>query len=272
VPPVVVPGDVRRLEQIFFNLLSNALKFTPAGGNITLETRLDEGTVEVRVADTGIGIEPEFLPHAFDRFRQADSATTRSHGGLGLGLSIARQLVEAHNGAIAVESEGRDRGSTFVVRLPIASERVEVEEQPSAATADPAEAPKLDGVRVLVVDDEPDTREIMAHALRGCGAQVKLASSAPAALGMLEDGELDVLLADIAMPGEDGYSLIKKVRRSGTERLASIPAAAVTAHARDEERRAALDAGFDLHVAKPFEPMQLARAVESLVRGSCVAP
>jgi signal transduction histidine kinase/CheY-like chemotaxis protein len=266
VPPVIVPGDVRRLEQVFFNLLSNALKFTPMGGRVTLETRLDDGTVEVRVSDTGIGIEPEFLPHVFDRFRQADSATTRSHGGLGLGLSIARQLVEAHNGGIAVESEGRNCGSTFIVRLPIADESSDREPDiPSTARA--VEPPRLDGVHVLVVDDEPDSREIMAHALRGCGARVTVASSAGDALGLLERERMDVLLADIAMPGEDGYSLIRKVRANAGP-LASIPAAAVTAHARDEERRAALDAGFQLHVAKPFEPMQLVRAVETLVRGT----
>jgi signal transduction histidine kinase/CheY-like chemotaxis protein len=266
VPPVAVSGDVRRLEQVFFNLLSNALKFTPTGGRATLETRLDDSVVEVRVVDTGIGIEPEFLPHAFDRFRQADSATTRSQGGLGLGLSIARQLVEAHNGTIAVESEGRNRGSTFIVRLPLSADSPRRGPEPPATNVT-FEPPRLDGVHVLVVDDEPDTREIMAHALRGCGARVTLASCAGDALGLLEAGEMDVLLADIAMPDEDGYSLIRKVRATPGP-LATIPAAAVTAHARDEERRAALDAGFQVHVAKPFEPVQLARAVETLVRGT----
>ncbi|HXW07546.1 MAG TPA: ATP-binding protein [Vicinamibacterales bacterium] len=266
VPPVSVPGDARRLEQVFFNLLSNALKFTPAGGRIELETRLDDPMVEIRVADTGIGIEPEFLPHVFDRFRQADSATTRSHGGLGLGLSIARQLVEAHDGTIGVESPGRDGGATFVVRLPLAAEAAVHRPGPQSVEAS-AEMPRLDGIHILVVEDEPDTREIMAHALRGCGAEVTLAATARDALGLLEREPMDVLLADIAMPGEDGYSLIRKVR-ANAGRIAAIPAAAVTAHAREEERRAALDAGFQVHVAKPFEPLQLVRAVETLVRGT----
>jgi hypothetical protein len=273
IPPVTVLADLRRLEQVFFNLLGNALKFTPKGGQIAMETRLVDRWVEVRVIDTGVGIAPEFLPHAFDRFRQADSTTTRNHGGLGLGLSIARQLVEAHKGTISVESQGRDRGSTFIVRLPVAGKR------PERATGQPAPeqilapappAPRLDGIRVLVVDDEPDTREIMAHALEGCGATVSLAGTAGDAIGILEGQEVDVLLADIAMPGEDGYALIRRVRSSLEARIASIPAAAVTAHARDDEKREAIAAGFHLHLTKPLEPVQLARAVETLVRGNSV--
>ena len=278
IPPVVIFGDIRRLEQVFFNLLSNALKFTPAGGQVAIDARLIDGMVEVRVIDNGVGIEAEFLPHAFDRFRQADTTTTRSHGGLGLGLSIARQLVEAHKGSIAVESPGRDQGSTFTVRLPVQQFRTEdapVEHEESGDSGSPEETaatsalgPRLDGIRVLVVDDEADTREIMSHALQGCGAEVTLAASARDALAILEHTEMDVLLADIAMPEEDGYSLIKKVRTFSSSRVASIPAAAVTAHARDEERRRALAAGYHLHVAKPFEPAQLAQAVERLVRGN----
>jgi signal transduction histidine kinase/ActR/RegA family two-component response regulator len=273
IPPVSVLADLRRLEQVFFNLLGNALKFTPKGGRVEIDARLVDRSVEIRVIDTGVGIEPEFLPHVFDRFRQADSTTTRNHGGLGLGLSIARQLVEAHKGAIAVESEGRGRGSTFIVRLPVAGQRPERPTgQPAAdQRAQPsAPPPRLDGIRVLVVDDEPDTREIMAHFLEGCGATVTLAGTAGDAIGILEGTEMDVLLADIAMPGEDGFALIRRVRSSLEARIASIPAAAVTAHARDEEKRQAIAAGFQLHLAKPFEPAQLARAVESLVRGDSV--
>ncbi len=178
IPAVTVIGDLRRLEQVFFNLLGNALKFTPKNGRVTIDTRLVDRSVEIRVIDSGVGIEPEFLPFVFDRFRQADSTTTRSHGGLGLGLSIARQLVEAHKGTIAVESEGRDRGSSFIVRLPVAGQRPERPTgQPAAEQLETAAhaAPRLDGIRVLVVDDEPDTREIMAHTLEGCGATVTLA-------------------------------------------------------------------------------------------------
>jgi signal transduction histidine kinase/CheY-like chemotaxis protein len=275
IPPVVVHGDLRRLEQVFFNLLSNAAKFTPAGGRVALETRVVDELIEVKVIDNGVGIEPEFLPHAFDRFRQADSTTTRNHGGLGLGLSIARQLVEAHRGTIEVHSEGKGHGSTFIVRLPVAGQRPARADEDGAARMPErlslaAGPPRLDGIRVLIVDDEPDTREIMAHELEGCGALVTQASSACDALEILEGEEIDILLADIAMPEEDGYSLIKKVRSSAAPRLAALPAAAVTAHARDDERRQALAAGFHLHMAKPIEPEQLARAVETLVRGSTV--
>jgi signal transduction histidine kinase/CheY-like chemotaxis protein len=275
IAPVLVNGDLRRLEQVFFNLLSNAVKFTPAGGRIALDTNVVGELVEVRVIDNGVGIEPEFLPHAFDRFRQADSTTTRHHGGLGLGLSIAHQLVEAHRGTIDVQSEGKGHGSTFIVRLPIAGQRPERAGQGGAAMLPapalvPTPPPRLEGVHVLIVDDEPDTREIMAHELKNCGAVVSQAASASDALEILEGEEVDILLADIAMPNEDGYSLIKKVRSSTAPRVASIPAAAVTAHARDDERQQALAAGFHLHMAKPIEPERLARAVETLLRGSSV--
>jgi signal transduction histidine kinase/ActR/RegA family two-component response regulator len=266
-PDAVVLGDIRRLEQVFFNLIGNAVKFTDEGGHIEVSIRRDEGSVEVRVTDSGIGIEPEFLPHVFDRFRQADSTTTRVHGGVGLGLSIARQLVEAHQGSIAVESEGKGRGSTFIVRLPVVSVHADV-----AAT--PVEEPKalgivrLDGIRVLVVDDESDSREVMSHALEDSGATVSVAENARRAMEILEESEMDVLLADIAMPEEDGYALIRRIRSSPAGRIAAIPAAAVTAHARDDERRRALAAGFHLHLAKPFEPGQLTRTVQALARGN----
>jgi signal transduction histidine kinase/ActR/RegA family two-component response regulator len=274
IPPVIVHADLRRLEQVFFNLLSNAIKFTPAGGRVSILSVEDDGVVEVRVSDTGVGIEKEFLPFAFDRFRQADSTMTRAHGGLGLGLSIARQLVEAHEGTIEVESEGKGRGSTFVVRLPVAGHGRERNDDSEARAMPPAigtpAAPRLDGVRVLIVDDEPDTREIICHELEGCGASVTEAGNASEALHFLETNEVDVLLADVAMPDEDGYSLIRKIRSSPAARVASIPAAAVTAHARDDERKEALAAGFQLHLAKPFDPAELARAVETLVRGDGV--
>jgi signal transduction histidine kinase/CheY-like chemotaxis protein len=265
VPPVAVSGDARRLEQVFFNLLSNALKFTPGGGRVTLETRIDDHEVEVRVVDTGVGIEPEFLPHAFDRFRQADSATTRSQGGLGLGLSIAKQLVEAHSGTIAVESAGRNRGSTFIVRLPLSPDAAR--HGPEARPASPSfEVPRLEGVHVLVVDDEPDTREIMAHALRGCGARVTLASCAGDAFDLLEAGEMDVLLADIAMPDEDGYGLIRKVRSLGREGGGRVPAIAVSGYATPQDRAHALLEGFDMHLAKPLHVPELVVGISTLAR------
>ena len=266
VPPVYVRGDVRRLEQVFFNLIDNAVKFTPSGGRVTIDVRIVDGQVEIQVQDTGAGMEPEFLPHVFDRFRQADSATSRTYGGLGLGLSIAKQLVEAHDGRISARSEGKERGSTFTVYLPIAArlaaEAGDRKPAPSA-NGDSIEA-RLDGVRVLIVDDEADAREIMATALEASGAHVELAASARDAFEILEKTPVDVLLSDIAMPEEDGFALIRKVRASVARRVACVPAAAVTAFTGADDRAHALAAGFHVHLAKPFEPVELVRTVEKL--------
>ncbi|HXH06628.1 MAG TPA: ATP-binding protein, partial [Vicinamibacterales bacterium] len=265
--PAMVSGDLRRLEQIFLNLLTNAIKFTPAGGRVDIDATIDGRLVEISVADTGVGIDPDFLPHVFERFRQGDSTTTRSYGGLGLGLAIARQLVEAHGGTITVESPGPGRGSTFRVRLPRLADRVAVERSstPSRpAAAQPPTPARLHGVRVLVVDDDTESREVAARALQAGGAEVRQAGSAGEALALLEREPIDVLLADIAMPTEDGYSLVRRLRASSSRRLAAIPAAAVTAHARDDERRLALSAGFQAHIAKPVEPRALVSLVERL--------
>jgi signal transduction histidine kinase/ActR/RegA family two-component response regulator len=257
-PEASVRGDVRRLEQVFVNLLGNALKFTPSGGHIMLSARLTGRNLEVRVADDGIGIDGEFLPHVFDRFRQGDSTTTRNHPGLGLGLSIAKQLVEAHKGSIRVESGGQGAGTAFIVTLPLAGQPSQHPEAPKA------EEPRLDGVSVLVVDDEQDSRELIGRALEGQGATITLADNSQTAIEILEKADIDVLLADIAMPGEDGYELIKRIRSSAGAKLAAIPAAAVTAHARQDERARALAAGFQVHVAKPVEPIELIRTVNHL--------
>jgi signal transduction histidine kinase len=273
VPLVAVRGDIRRLEQVCFNLIDNALKFTPDGGRVTIDVRIAGGQVEIEVKDTGAGMEPDFLPYVFDRFRQADSTTSRTYGGLGLGLSIAKQLVEAHGGRISASSEGKGTGSTFTVQLPIAGGSVEEAANRSAEPAAVAVAPRgggepvprLDGLRVLVVDDEPDARDIMAVTLEASGARVRVASSAGAALAILEKDPVDVLLSDIAMPEEDGFALIRKVRASVLREIASIPAAAVTAFTSAEDRAQALAAGFQMHLAKPFEPAQLVRTVERLV-------
>jgi K+-sensing histidine kinase KdpD/ActR/RegA family two-component response regulator len=268
----IVLGDVRRLEQVFFNLVGNAVKFTEDGGRVDVEIDALDEMVEVRVSDSGVGIDPSFLPHVFDRFRQADSTTNRVYGGVGLGLSIARQLVEAHQGNISVQSAGKNQGSTFIVRLPSGIQRSAAVPHLVAAESVPdskgPQSIRLDGVRVLVVDDESDSRDVMAQALGDCGALVTLAENARDALSILERSEVDVLLADVAMPDEDGYALIRKVRASTAGRIATIPAAAVTAHARDDERRLALSAGFHLHLAKPFEIAQLTRTVRELVRGT----
>ena len=269
VPPVDVRGDIRRLEQVFFNLIDNALKFTPDEGTVTIDVRIADGQVEIQVQDTGSGMDPEFLPYVFDRFRQADTATSRNHGGLGLGLSIARQLVEAHGGQISAKSDGKGHGSTFIVQLPIAVRMAEEgsdrKPAPESIAASEINEPRLDGLRVLVVDDELDAREIMAAALEASGARVELAANAHDAFEILEHMTFDALVSDIAMPDEDGFALILKVRSSVARRIASIPAAAVTAFTGADDRARALAAGFHLHLAKPFEPEDLVRTVDRLM-------
>jgi K+-sensing histidine kinase KdpD len=271
-PAVRVVADPHRLEQVFVNLLGNAVKFTPAGGHVTVDVARSERSVDVRVEDTGRGIDAAFLPHVFERFRQADSTVARSVGGLGLGLFIARCLVDAHGGRIRVESEGENRGTTFTVSLPTAGGSAVT--QPAAASdstfaggdgaADPL--PSLHGVRVLLVDDESDVREVMESALHACGATVLSAPSVDAALEMLtsDQDRIDVLLSDIAMPGKDGYELIRYLRAQTIGDLASVPAIAVTACAGADERQRVLAAGFQMHLIKPFGPRTLANAVASL--------
>jgi K+-sensing histidine kinase KdpD len=263
---IAVSADPRRLEQVFLNLLTNAVKFTPGDGRITVQVRRNGPDVEVRVVDTGAGIEPAFLPHVFERFRQADSATTRAVGGLGLGLFISRQLVEAQGGRLEAESEGPGTGATFIVTLPaLAGSGNHWTEEAAALPAPPDEPlPSLHGVSVLVVDDEPDAVEMMAAALEACGASVVSASSARDALDRLERADVDLLLSDIAMPGMDGCELIRAIRAMPSIQLATIPAAAVTADAREDERARALAAGFHLHLSKPVQPATLARAVATL--------
>jgi signal transduction histidine kinase len=278
-PPAGLPcvvADPRRTEQVFLNLLSNAVKFTPSGGRVQIQMIAGAGSVAVRVSDSGQGIDPVFLPHVFDRFRQEDSATTRSVGGLGLGLFIARQLVEAQNGTLRAESDGSNRGASFTVTLPAAPAALRpAAGRPDASqSSDASRAPVLDGVCVLLVDDEADAREMMATALETCGAKVVAAASARDALQALGRVPVDVLLADIAMPEQDGYELIRAIRSSRTGGTAGVPAAAVTAHARDDERQRALAAGFQMHlakpidptIAKPIDPTTLARAVATLAR------
>jgi CheY-like chemotaxis protein/anti-sigma regulatory factor (Ser/Thr protein kinase) len=273
-PGISVVADPRRLEQAFLNVLSNAVKFTPRDGRIAVGVEASEQSVRVQVVDTGAGIAPDFLPHVFERFRQSDSATTRNAGGLGLGLFIARQLVEAQGGAIRAESDGPGRGATFTVTLPAGVEARAVHHATaSAAPPELAEPmPVLNGIRVLLVDDEPDAREMMSSALETCGAKVVSAASARDALETLARTEVDLLLADIAMPGQDGYELIREIRAMPSERLANMPAAAVTAHARDDERARAIAAGFHMHLTKPVHPGALARAVAALASDAQTSP
>jgi signal transduction histidine kinase/ActR/RegA family two-component response regulator len=263
---VAVNADPRRLDQVFLNLLANAIKFTSPGGCVTVDVVPRGQTVEVRIADNGMGIDPGFLEHMFERFRQGDNSTARRKGGLGLGLFIARELLEAQSGSIRAESAGLGQGATFIVTLPVVSGRPAAVEaaapQPAASAEESSQ--RLSGVRVLIVDDEPDVRELMAAALEHSGATVTSVGSAADALAVLTRDEVDVLLADIAMPGQDGYELIKATRTLPSVRARTIPAAAVTACARDDERERALAAGFQRHLAKPVRPETLVQTVATL--------
>jgi signal transduction histidine kinase/ActR/RegA family two-component response regulator len=263
-------GDAARLQQVASNLISNALKFTPEGGVVHVRLRRAGNNVEMIVTDTGQGIAPEFLSSVFDVFRQADGSTTRMHSGLGLGLSIVKSLVEAHNGTVTVHSAGHGRGATFVVRLPIALPEESLEATSSDATAIAERRgqplPSLEGISVLVVDDDEQSRDVVAAQLKGCGAAVVTAASAAQAFDMLQREDIGVLLADIGMPDEDGYTLIRRVRAMSTPGTASIPAAALTAFARDEDRQQALNAGYQLHLPKPLDASSLISAVATLGR------
>ncbi|MEZ0266515.1 MAG: GAF domain-containing protein [Phycisphaerae bacterium] len=268
-----VSGDPGRLQQVFWNLLSNAIKFTPRGGRVQVLLGRVNSHLEVSVTDTGEGIRPEFLPHVFDRFRQADASTTRRHGGLGLGLAIVKQLVELHGGSVRAKSAGPGAGATFIVALPLTvvdaapapdDEPGERRHPAQGGAADLGTCVKIAGMRVLVVDDEPDARALLARVLEGCEARVRTAGSADEALALLAAERPDVLVSDIGMPGEDGYALIRKVRSLGPDRGGAVPAIALTAYARAEDRMRAVLAGFQMHVAKPVEPAELITMVASL--------
>jgi signal transduction histidine kinase len=260
-----IQGDPGRLEQVCWNLLTNAIKFTPRDGDVTVTLERVDSHVEIRIRDTGEGIAPDALPGIFERFKQGDTSTTRRHGGLGLGLSIVRHLVEMHGGSVRARSDGPGLGSTFTVALPIRAVRT-----PAATIAD-AEAPAaagvagapLEGLRVLAVDDDADARDLIALALRHAGAEVGLAASAAEARALLSDGRYDVLISDLGMPGEDGFALLESVRAMpGRERM---PAIALSAYARAEDRRRALVGGFQSHLAKPVDPGELVALLADLM-------
>ncbi|MDP3214161.1 MAG: ATP-binding protein [Deltaproteobacteria bacterium] len=274
-----VSGDPDRLQQVLWNLLSNAVKFTPRGGQVRAELARVDSHIEVRVVDTGEGITPEFLPHMFDRFRQADATMTRRHGGLGLGLAIAKQLVELHGGTIRVQSPGLGHGATFVVELPLSALRAASEQgsgrrHPTADTpTDPTDAsPRLDGVRVLMVDDEADARDMVKALLERCHARVTTAGSAAEALSLLRAEPPDVLISDLGMPGEDGIALIRQVRALGPEEGGRVPAIALTAYAGSRDRVRIIRAGFQHHLAKPIEPAELIALVASAAGHAPVDP
>ncbi len=264
----MVSGDAERLQQVVWNLVSNAIKFTPRGGRVQVRLQAVNSHVELAVSDTGQGIPADFLPHVFERFRQADSSSTRAHGGLGLGLAIVRHLVELHGGRVHAESAGEGKGSTFIVELPLAimhrqpgPDRV----HPRAGDALPFDPPRtLGNVKILIVDDEPDTLDTLRAVLERAGAQVRTAGSAPEALGALDEWRADVLISDIGMPDEDGYALIRKVRALDPERGGYIPAVALTAYARMEDRLKVLSSGFQMHLPKPVEPAELIAIMANL--------
>ncbi|HEY1956126.1 MAG TPA: PAS domain S-box protein [Polyangiaceae bacterium] len=255
-----VSGDSGRLQQIVWNLVSNAVKFTPNGGSVLIQAREVEGTIEMVVSDTGIGIAPRFLPYVFDAFSQEDARTTRARGGLGLGLAITRRLVELHGGRITVDSGGEGRGTRFTVTLPVGRARTRSDAPPKREATPTRE---LRDLRVLVVDDDADARELVQTILGGSGADVAAAASVDEALAALGQRPFDVLLADISMPGRDGYDLIRRVREMpGRER--DLPAAALTANARTLDKRKMLDSGYTMHLAKPIEPTELVSVVATL--------
>ena len=269
--PAMVSGDANRLQQVIWNLLSNAVKFTNNGGRVTVRLSQVGSTVEIKVSDTGQGISREFMPFVFDRFRQADSTTTRHHGGLGLGLAIARHLVEIHGGTIKAESDGEGSGAAFTIKLPV----IEVAVKPATAFADTREhrktvaavAPQLlSGVNVLLVDDDSDTLKLMTTALTRRQATVTAVSSAVEAIQAIRRRRPDVLVSDIAMPDEDGYGLIEKVRLLEADDGESIPAVAITAYAKEEDRQKALSSGFQIYLAKPVELTELISVVARAAR------
>jgi PAS domain S-box-containing protein len=266
-----VSGDPNRLQQVFWNLLSNAIRFSPRGSRVQVSHARVGGHVEARVVDDGAGIPADFLPHVFERFRQADASTTRKHSGLGLGLAIVRHIVELHGGVVEAASEGEGKGSSFVVKLPLAAgapegaPRKAERPRPRATTGEePIEGPSLEGVRVLVVDDERDSRDLIATVLERQGARVVAVGSAPEALAAIAREVPDVLVSDIEMPEQSGYDLLRQVRELPADHGGRLPAAALTAYASAQDRMKALLSGFQLHVAKPVPPGELVAVVASL--------
>lgn len=267
-----VKGDPHRLQQVVWNLLSNAVKFTSKGGRVQVFLERVNSHVEIIVSDTGEGMPPEFLPHVFERFRQADASITRQHGGLGLGLSIVKQIIELHGGSVRAKSPGEGKGSTFVVVLPLLvlhgldGDEAELRSHPTAATGEPSPpaTTQLAGVTVLVVDDEPDARKLVKRLLEGSGATVAAAASVKEAMELLPECQPQVIVSDIGMPGQDGYDLIRQLRALPREAGGKKPAIALTAFARSEDRTRAMRAGYNLHLAKPVEPAELIATVASV--------
>jgi PAS domain S-box-containing protein len=265
-----ITGDPDRLQQVIWNLLSNAVKFTPKGGRVQVRLERINSHIEIVVSDTGIGIDEEFLPHVFDRFRQLDGSKTRRHGGLGLGLAIVRQLVELHGGTVLAENNREGQGAVFTVKLPLLPLRQEqLSEVPQVHPAVQSDAlpdcpAELSGLHILLVDDEADSRELLSLVLSSCGADIITASTAPEAFGLIQRQQFDVIISDIGMPDEDGFAFIGKVRKLSAEQGGNVPAIALTAYARMEDRIQSLRSGFQMHISKPVEPSELIVVVANL--------
>jgi CheY-like chemotaxis protein len=266
-----VSGDPNRLQQVVWNLLSNAVKFTPKQGRVQVRVERVNSHIEIVVSDTGVGIRPEFLPHVFERFRQADAGTTRQTGGLGLGLSIARHIVEMHGGSVEAASGGEGQGATFRVRLPLMIVHEPATREPRAHPRTETLAPlkglkNLSGVRVMAVDDEEDALGLLRVVLEAAGAEVLTMSSASEALQRVGEARPDVMVVDLGMPQMDGFEFMARIRASSNADIANTPAAALTAFARSEDRTKALENGFEMHLAKPVDPGELVASIATLVR------
>jgi signal transduction histidine kinase len=266
---VYVAGDRDRLQQVVWNLLSNALKFTPRGGEVTVGLSETNGDAEIFVSDNGIGIPADFLPYVFERFRQADSSMSRRHSGLGLGMAIVRHLVELHGGTVSVESDGEGKGATFRLRLPTRRAEVapvqKVEPRELEADAGNGDLERLHGLHVLIVEDDTDSRNVLALLLQRLGALVEAVPSAKEAVARVSNRRPDVIVSDIGMPEEDGYSLIRRLRQMPADIERKLPAIALTAYARKQDAKAAIDAGYDRHLPKPVAPAELIRAIKSVI-------
>jgi CheY-like chemotaxis protein/two-component sensor histidine kinase len=267
----LVAGDPARLQQIVWNLLSNAIKFTPRDGRVGIELARNDANVAITVRDNGVGIRPEFITHVFERFRQADASMTRRHGGLGLGLAIVKHLIEQHGGTVRAESAGEGKGASFTIELPLAKQQPPATRSARAAMILPTPATPemtvldLSGVNVLVVDDDRDARELIKRILSDCGASVRIAASARDAFALFKEQVPNLLISDLGMPEVDGFELLDWVRHLGREEGSQVPAIALTAFARSEDRLSALEAGFSAHISKPVEPSELIATVASVV-------
>ncbi|MGB3655875.1 MAG: response regulator, partial [Rivularia sp. (in: cyanobacteria)] len=257
-----IVGDRNRISQILWNLLSNAIKFTDNGGSVEIYLCEINSTAQIQVSDTGIGIGADFLPWVFEYFRQEDGSKSRCKGGLGLGLAITRHLVEAHGGTIVAESPGEQQGATFTVKFPIKSSNIKPQPLPRSEDSDK----QLCGIKILIVDDEPDARELLAFILKEQSAEIELAVSAAEALDKFGSFQPDIIVSDIGMPGENGYSMLNKIRQLASNQGGSVPAIALTAFATQEDTQKAKEAGFQMHLTKPFDADELINAVYDLTK------